>query len=355
ILRMAREDLRPTLRAAIYKAFAEQKRIEFRGVKVADQGCETTVNLLVEPLGPTPDSRLALVIFEPGASPEVMSAPSVAEATPGGETSKEMLIRHLEEQLRIAHEQLQATSEQLETSNEGFMSANEELMSINEEFQSANEELQSTNEELETSKEELQALNEELITVNAELQGKVEELNKANSDMENLFASSGVATIFLDRQLKIKGFTPAVADIFNLIQTDIGRPFRHFAGKIDWPTLTSDADTVLAGQPFAEREVATLERERCYLKRIFPYRTQDGSIDGIVVTFIDISQRKRAEEALRESEGRVRRKLESIISPEGDIGSLDLADIIDAPSLQTLVDDFYALTGMPMGLIDSRG
>src|SRR6185369_5585664 len=111
ILRMAREDLRPTLRAAIYKAFAELKRIEFRGVKVADQGCETAVNLIVEPLGSTPDSRLALVIFEPGAAPEVMAAPSAVEVTPGGETSKEMLIRQLEEQLRIVFVNDPATTE----------------------------------------------------------------------------------------------------------------------------------------------------------------------------------------------------------------------------------------------------
>ncbi|MBK5274550.1 MAG: PocR ligand-binding domain-containing protein [Desulfuromonadales bacterium] len=355
ILLMAREDLRPTLRAAIYKAFAEQKRIEFRGVKVTDEGRATTVNLIVEPLGPTPGSRLAMVIFEPGAPTAAMADLSMGEEASGGETSKETLIRQLEEQLRVTHEQLQATSEQLETSNEGFMSANEELMSINEEFQSANEELQSTNEELETSKEELQALNEELITVNAELQGKVEELNQATSDMENLFASSGIATLFLDRYLNIKGFTPAAAGIFNLIPSDIGRPFRHLAGKIDWPTLTNDAETVLAGQPFAEEETTTLEIGRCYLKRIFPYRTSDGSIDGIVVTFIDISKRKRAQVALAESEQRVRHKLESIISPEGDIGDLDLADIIDAPSLQALVEDFYELTGMPMGLLDLKG
>jgi PAS domain S-box-containing protein len=271
------------------------------------------------------------------------------------ETSRETFIHRLEEQLRVTHEQLQAVSEQLETSNEGFMSANEELMSINEEFQSANEELQSTNEELETSKEEMQALNEELITLNSELQGKVEELDQATSNMENLLASSKIATLFLDRELHIRGFTPATAAIFNLIPADIGRSFRHLAGKIDWPTLTRDAETVLAGEPFAELEVSSLDSEHCYLKRIFPYRTQEGTIDGIVVTFIDITKRKRAEVALAESEQRVRRKLESILSPEGDIGNLELADIVDTTALQSLVNDFYELAGMPMSLVDING
>jgi two-component system CheB/CheR fusion protein len=208
-----------------------------------------------------------------------------------------MLIRQLEEQLRITHEQLQATSEQLETSNESFLSANEELMSINEEFQSTNEELQSTNEELETSKEELQALNEELVTVNAELQGKVEELNQSNGDMENLFASSEIAAIFLDRGLIIKRYSPAMSAIFNLISADIGRPFRHLAGTIDWPDLPRDAQAVLDKLVPIEREVTTLEDGRCFIMRVLPYRTTLGVIDGIVVTLIDITERKRMEAA----------------------------------------------------------
>ncbi len=301
ILKMAREGLRPALRAAIYKGFTEQGEVVFRGVRVGDDGDGATVNILVKPLQAAPSAeRLLMVVFEPAAPPAPLPAPAgEAEALPGAENSREGLIRQLEEQLHITHEQLQATSEQLETSNEGFLSASEELMSINEEFQSANEELQSTNEELETSKEELQALNEELVTVNAELQGKVEELNQTTSNMENLLASSEIATIFLDWQLHIRGFTPAAEVIFNLIPSDTGRPFRHFAGRIDWPGFTSDAETVLAGQPFAEREVTTLDSERCYLKRIFPYRTQEGKIDGIVVTLIDITERKRMEERTR--------------------------------------------------------
>jgi two-component system, chemotaxis family, CheB/CheR fusion protein len=300
ILRMAREELRPALRAAIYKAFTDQKQVAFRGVKIADRTGEEAVNVLVEPLPADPAyGKLAMVILEPAPSPALPLVSTGGDAHLGDETSKEMLIRQLEEQLRITHEQLQATSEQLETSSEGFLSANEELMSINEEFQSTNEELQSTNEELETSKEELQALNEELVTVNSELQGKVEELNQSNSDTENLFTSSGIAAIFLDRGLIIKRFSPAMAAIFNLIPADLGRPFRYLAGTIDWTDLSRDALVVLEKLEPIEREVSAIEDGRCFIMRVLPYRTPGGGVDGIVVTLIDITELKRAEDSIR--------------------------------------------------------
>ena len=296
LLRMAREELRPALRVAIYKTFADQQEVIFRGIKVRAEAGELCVNIVVIPLNvPPPASKLALVVFEPAPPLTALPAASLAEGKADEETSRDSLVRQLEEQLRVTDEQLQATSEQLETSNEGFMSANEELMTVNEELQSTNEELQSTNEELETSKEELQALNEELVTVNFQLQSKVEDLNLATTNLENLLDSSEIATLFLDRNLNIKGFTPAAATVFHLIQTDTGRPFRHFAGKIDWPTFSHDAELVLEGRPFAEQEVTTLDEKRCYLKRIFPYKTAEGKVDGIVVTLIDITERKLAE------------------------------------------------------------
>jgi len=302
ILRMAREELRPALRAAIYKAFAEQKQVVFRGARF-DAGEERAaeVNVVVDPIDTLPGAgRIAMVIFEPFTASEAIPLPAIGgEALSGDDSSREMLVRQLEEQLRITHEQLQATTEQLESSNEGFMSANEELMSINEEFQSANEELQSSNEELETSKEELQALNEELVTVNAELQGKLEELNRANSDIENLLTSSGIATLFLDRQLNIKRFTPAMAAIFNLIPSDAGRPFRHLAGTIDWSGLGGDAQAVLESHVPVEREVATVGDGGSFIMRVLPYRTVGGEVEGVVVTLSDITAIKRAEEAIQ--------------------------------------------------------
>jgi len=298
ILRMAREDLRPPLRAAIYKAFAEEKEVIFRGVKVVIDGGEMSINVQVEPFQTPTSGKLVMVVFETAAPLATIASPADgAQSSAGNEASGETLIRQLEDQLRITYEQLQSATEQLETSNEGFLSANEELISMNEEFQSANEELQSTNEQMETSKEELQAVNEELVTVNFELQGKVEELNQATSDMENLFASSEIATFFLDRRLAIKRFSPAMAAIFNLIPADIGRPFRHLTGTIDWQDLARDAETVLDKALPLEREVTALADGRCFIMRVLPYRATAGAVEGIVVTLIDITERKRAEEA----------------------------------------------------------
>lgn len=302
ILRMAPAELRPALRAAIHKAFTEQKQAAFRGIALPDSGGPTKITIVAEPINhPGQSEKLVMVIFEANADQEQPPpSPTVPRnCLPGDESAKDALIRQLEEQLRVTHEQLLTTIEQLESSNEGLVSVNEELMSTNEEFQATNEELQSTNEELETSREELQSLNEELVTVNTELHGKVEELNRANSDMENFLICSDMATIFLDRSFNIMRFTPAICVVFNIIPSDIGRPFRHLAGAIDWNQFTADAESVLLDAIPLERELTSLGSKQCHIMRMLPYRTSHGEIDGIVVTFIDISERKRAEDSLR--------------------------------------------------------
>ncbi|MCM0084408.1 PAS domain-containing protein [Geomonas sp. Red32] len=313
ILKMARPELRPALRAAIYKALTEQTEVVFNNLPVEESADMALVNVVVKPLDSLPGhGKLLLVVFEPVRYGGAAAAPASLPVPSEGEERWAMLVRQLEEQLRITHEQLQATSEQLDSSNEEFLSTSEELMSMNEEFHSANEELQSANEELETSKEELQSLNEELENVNDELQLKVEELNRTTSQMENLLASSEIATLFLDRNLNLKGFTPAAASLFNLIPSDDGRPLRHFAGRINWPAFSLDAERVLAGETVAEQELTSLEGERCYLTRLFPFRTQDGGVDGLVVTLVDITERKAMEAALVASTAKLEAALASM-------------------------------------------
>ncbi|MDD2466292.1 MAG: PAS domain S-box protein [Desulfobulbus sp.] len=306
LLRLIREELRPALRAALYKAFSEQKENRFQGIKINTENGELFINLVVLPLANnSPGERLALVIFEPAPPPLVAALPT-SDASTLQDATHDSVVCHLEEQLRVTSEQLQATCEQLESSNEGFLLANEELMATNEELQSANEELQATNEELETSKEELQALNEELITVNAELQGKIEELDRTNNDLENLFTSAEIATIFLDRSLHIKRFSPSMAKLFNLIPADVGRPFRHLSGISDWTELPADAAAVLETTSPREREVDLPDDERSFILRVLPYFNADNTVDGIVLALIDITQRKKIEMALKESEANLR-------------------------------------------------
>lgn len=192
--------------------------------------------------------------------------------------------------------ELEKTRVQLTATVADLENANEELTSINEEQQSLNEELQSSLEELETSKEELQSVNEELQTVNAELLGKNDQLAKLNSDFKNLLDSTQIATVFLDQELVIKNFTPGMAALFNLRDIDVGRPITDIASRVDYPDLRDDVSSVLKDLSMVEREVRVPETGAIFLLRVRPYRTIDDAVDGVVLTFIDIADRKRAEE-----------------------------------------------------------
>ena len=208
-------------------------------------------------------------------------------------------IKQLEHELASTREYLQTTTEELETTNE-------ELKSTNEELQSSNEELQSTNEELETAKEEQQSVNEELITVNSELQQKIDALSRANDDMKNLLASIQIGTIFLDTDLNIQRFTPAVTKIVNLIDTDVGRPMSHIVNNLEYDRLIEDAQEVLNTLGSKEIEVSTKDGYS-HLMRLLPYRTTQNVIEGVVITFINITSLKNAEKQLLASEERYRR------------------------------------------------
>ena len=286
---MAREGLKLELPSAIRKANAQQKAVTCKGLQVRINGGTETVDLTVRPLvTPQKPPELMIVLFESIASPGP-DKPAKKRRAPGKKTDAR--IEALEKELLYSKENLQTTIEELETSNE-------ELKSTNEELQSTNEELQSTNEELETSQEEQQSLNEELVTVNSELQSKIEEMTTANNDMKNLLDSIQIPTIFLDLDLCIKRFTSHATSVINLIHTDIGRPIGDIVTKLEYGSLTADAGAVLTDLLFREKEVRSKD-DRFFTVRITPYRTVENVIDGVVITFVDITLTKNLETARR--------------------------------------------------------
>jgi two-component system, chemotaxis family, CheB/CheR fusion protein len=306
ILKMAREGLRRDLTMALHKAVSTKETVRCSDLRVSANGQVTLVNLtvcpvLAGPAGPAaaPQLHLYLAILEnaPAAVPESLqlaALPAVAGEAAGPNANAESRIAWLEQELRAKDEYLQSTHEELESSNE-------ELKSSNEEMQSVNEELQSTNEELETSKEELQSVNEELATVNAELQTKVVDLSRANSDMNNLLAGTGIGTVFVDHQLRILRFTPAASTIINLILSDVGRPVAHIVSNlIGYDRLVDDTREVLNTLVLKETTVQTTEA-RWYTMRIQPYRTLDNVIEGAVITFIDITEMVLTRDALHKA------------------------------------------------------
>ncbi|MEO6362482.1 MAG: chemotaxis protein CheB [Caldimonas sp.] len=238
--------------------------------------------------------------------------------------------RRLSQQIEQLQAHLRDVTERGET-------AAQELKANNEELQAMNEELRSATEELETSREELHSINEELTTVNQELKSNVDDLSRANVDLQNLMASTAIATVFLDRDLKITLFTPQAIPLFNLIAADVGRPLSDLAHRLDYPQMSDDARRVLADLVPIEREVGA--PGRAFLARVLPYRSQEDRIAGVVFTFLDITVRKAAEEALRESELQFR----TIVSQAAaGVAHLDLAGAL------TLVNPrFCEIAGYP--------
>lgn len=276
--------IRVELRTGLFTAFRRQEQLPPRRVHLEIDGQIETLLLHIEavPAATNPPEDLVLVIFEPLPQQRIDANQDNQEIGTDPTVAKQ-----LENELQEMRHRMQTTAEEYETSNE-------ELRSSNEELQSMNEELRSTTEELETSREELRATGEELHSMNQELKYKIEDLNRANSDLENLIKATNIATLFLDRELCLQRYTPAATALFHIIPSDIGRPFRHIAHKIDHGTLPGLAEKVLRTLETVEEEVAT-EDERWLLLQMRPYRTMQDRIDGVVVTLVDITVQLQAE------------------------------------------------------------
>ena len=273
---MARDGLRDALCSAIRKARHNAGPIHLEGLQVENDGRTLMVDVTVQGVDePEPLRGRVLVVFTDVKKP---AGGRRKRLPPLSDREAELLLElnQLREQLRINQEEMQASVE---------------------EARSANEELQVTNEELTTSKEELQSMNEELQTINAELQSKVDDLTWARNDMTNLLNSTEIATVFLDNEMKLRRFTTHATHLFKLIPKDVGRPLSDIVTDLDYPHLQDDAMAVLTTLVFSEKEVGTRDG-RWYRVRIMPYRTQDNVIDGVVVTFIDITAIKQFEARL---------------------------------------------------------
>jgi two-component system CheB/CheR fusion protein len=261
--------LRFDLRDAMDRCRQSGEVVTVADVPVTTDGLERRVDLIVRPLGERTEGTLLLVFREGAVAPR------------DRDTAPDARIARLEAELVTARHRVQAAIDELTVSREDFQQTNEELLSLNEELQAANEELQ-------TSKEEMQSINEEVETVNAELRQKVEELDHANSDLQNLFRTQ-IATVFLDRELRIKRFTPACQRLFRLVDTDVGRPIGHILPLFAYQGLDADIREVLDSLAPLEREVPSADGAAWYGMRILPYRTTDDLIAGVVLTFVDLT------------------------------------------------------------------
>jgi len=298
IFAMAREGLRYELTGALQKALRQQGAVARRNVKVGTNGGVQAVDLTVQQLEEPEGLRgMVMIVFADVAAPP--------ETKPTGKTqrapARNVQVAELERDLDQARQELHTTREEMQTSQE-------ELKSTNEELQSTNEELQSTNEELTTSKEEMQSLNEELQTVNNELQAKVDDLSQTHNDMKNLLDSTDIATMFLDNALCVRRFTSQTSKITQLIAGDVGRPITDIASDLFYPELADEVRQVLRTLVRAEKQVATRDG-RWFTTRILPYRTLDNVIDGVVITFVDITVSKTLETQLRQTQADLEKRM----------------------------------------------
>lgn len=291
LLKLLHPALRLDARAALAQAANTGKTVELPPILIDRDGIPVQVTIRVHHLKEVISDLLLVTFRQDRADGKSASGPVLSERV-----GPDLVASQLDRELERLKAHLRDTVEQYEASTE-------ELEASNEELQAMNEELRSATEELETSREELQSINEELVTVNHELKSKVQELANANSDMHNLMDATAIATVFLDRDLRITRYTPSAVGLFSLIATDVGRPLSDLTSNLNYPKLVADASSVLERLIPIEREVGE-DNGRWYLARIRPYRTLEDRIAGVVLTFVDVTERKTALEALRLSEER---------------------------------------------------
>jgi two-component system, chemotaxis family, CheB/CheR fusion protein len=290
IFAMLHDGLRPEFSYAFSQVIRKKESVVLRNLKSDVNGKSIPVDMHIQYIGkPETLKGHVLVVFAERRDPPGVGKP----AKPSKGTEKNVSAREaeLEKKLQQSLEEMQSTIEEMQTTQE-------ELKSTNEELQSANEELQSANEELTSSKEEMQSLNEELQTLNVELQVKVDEFTRVDNDMKNLLNSTDIATLFLDKELNIRRFTNQATAIFKFIKSDIGRPFTDQVSDLNYPEMARDAKEVLQTLVFVQKQIPSKDG-RWFSVRIMPYRTYDDRIEGLVITFINITELKEAEEKLK--------------------------------------------------------
>jgi two-component system CheB/CheR fusion protein len=298
VLGLVMPQLRLELRTTLFQAQQSGKATLSRKVRIQDPQGDYYVDIVVQPhKDEISEQEVRLIVF--GVSP-ILTGPDNNELSLQTENQ---VLTSLENELQRTKEHLQETIEHSETSSEELKASNEEMHAINEELRSATE-------ELETSKEELQSINEELLTVNYELKTKVEETDKINDYLANLIASTDIATVFVDRNMHIRWFTPRATDIFSMLPVDTGRSLLDITHRLNYPQLADDATSVFESLNMMEREVSSIDH-RWYIARLLPYRSSESHIDGTVLTFIDITKRRDAEEDLRLGQERMRLVAES--------------------------------------------
>ena len=333
LMAVARKGLRQPLRSALQEAVESQRTAVRDNVELESAGKSERVRITVEPLRGDGNESLYLVVFGDlrlRALEERPARPRKGKARDGN-------LEQLERELRETRERLQSMAEEYETAIEELKSSNEEMVSVNEE-------LQSTNEELETSKEELQAVNEELQTVNHELTVKIDELDRANSDLKNLYESTDIATVFLDRELIVRSFTPAVTRIFNLIPGDRGRPLTDIFHHLDYAELPQDIQQIFGvRQPF-ERRVNRRDGAAHYIVRALPYWTGSGKVEGAVLTFSDVTGLAQAEEQQRVLVAELNHRVKNMLTVIASIATQTLkrSDDVEA-AREAFLDRLHAM------------